>query len=278
MLGAVVRVSGQRFAGCGVVGLLSCSLPRSPLPLEVARAPLPHCTVGGGVGWGARICWGGRPAALSPVPSPAPIAWADGARPSPPSLLVRGPGLRRWRVPPAVAPVGEGVAQRPGEPVVGIRIRDAEHCPPLQESWPRRLPVGPRCPNHCPEDPLVVLRGRPTPRGLLPVPPVPPEDHGIEGRFLIPLVVPEQAQLSHPYTSTSRSRASALRGSGTVSQSRSQGRSPSAPLAGPPCGPCARGARPRPAPRPPSLQPSALAPPSARGGAAGAGVGGVEGG
>ena len=47
MLGAVVRVSGQRLAGCGAVGLPSCSVPPSSLPLEVARAPPPHCTVGG---------------------------------------------------------------------------------------------------------------------------------------------------------------------------------------------------------------------------------------
>ena len=53
--------------------------------------------------------------------------------------------------------------------------------PPLQKSWPRRLPVGPRCPNHRPEDPLVVLRGRPSPRGHLLVPAIPPEQHGIEG-------------------------------------------------------------------------------------------------
>ena len=35
-----------------------------------------------------------------------------------------------------------------------------------------------------------------------------------KGRFLIPLVVPEQAQLSHPYTSTTRGRSSPPRGSG----------------------------------------------------------------
>ena len=85
---------------------------------------------GGGVGQGARLRRGGRPAALSPSHLLAPIALADGARPSPASLLVWGLGLRRWRVPPAVAPVREGVAQSPGEPVVGVRIRDAEHRPP----------------------------------------------------------------------------------------------------------------------------------------------------
>ena len=70
VLGLVVRVSGQRLAGCGAVGLLSRSVPPSSLPSEVARAPLSHCTVGGGVGRGARLRWGGRPASLSPVPPP----------------------------------------------------------------------------------------------------------------------------------------------------------------------------------------------------------------
>ena len=55
------------------------------------------------------------------------------------------------------------------------------HRPPFQEGRPHRLSVGPRRPNHRPEDPLVVLRGCSPPRGYLPVPPVSPEEHGIEG-------------------------------------------------------------------------------------------------
>ena len=72
-----------------------------------------------------------------------------------------------------------------------------------------------------------------------------------KGRFLIPLVVRELAQLSHPYTSTTRGRASSPRLSGTVPQSRSQGPAPPAPRAGSPCSPCAcgTGAVPRPPPR-----------------------------
>ena len=62
VLGAVLRVIGQRLAGSGAVGLLSRSVPPSSLPLEVGRAPLPHCTVGGAVGRRARLRWGGRPA------------------------------------------------------------------------------------------------------------------------------------------------------------------------------------------------------------------------
>ena len=74
MLGAAVWVSGQRMVGCGAVGPPSRSLPRPPLPQEVARAPLSRR--GGGVGRGARLCRGGRPAALSPSHSPAPAVWA----------------------------------------------------------------------------------------------------------------------------------------------------------------------------------------------------------
>ena len=33
--------------------------------------------------------------------------------------------------------------------------------PPSRETWPLRLPVGPPRPNHDPQDPLMVLRGRP---------------------------------------------------------------------------------------------------------------------
>ena len=70
VLGAVVWISGQRLASCGAVGLLSCSVPPSSLPLEVPRAPPPQCRVGRGVGRRARLRWGGRPAALSPVSPP----------------------------------------------------------------------------------------------------------------------------------------------------------------------------------------------------------------
>ena len=76
-----------------------------------------------------------------------------------------------------------------------------------------------------------------------------------KGRFLIPLVVPEQAQLSHPYTFTRRGRASPPRGSGTVSQSLSKGRALSAPLAGPLCGPCPGAGA---ASRPPAAEAAAI--------------------
>ena len=99
-----------------------------------------------------------------------------------------------------------------------------------------------------------------------------------KGRFLIPLVVPDQAQLSHPYTSTTRGRASPLRGSGTVSQSWSEGRAPTAPRAGSPCGPCACGAGA--APRRPAAEAAAIRAGSAPGAGGGwlvPGSGGLRG-
>ena len=265
--GPAARVSGQLLVGCGAVGPPSHWLPPPPLPREVARAPPSRCTVGGAWVGGPGSVRGGRPAALSPSHSPAPAVWDDGAWPSPASPLAWGLGLWRWRVPPAVAPVGEGVAQGPGEPVVGVCIRDAEHSPPLQEGRPRRLSVGPRRPNHRPEDPLVVLRGRRPPRGYLPGLTVPREEHGIEGTAPHPPGGPRAGRaqptvhLHHP-------------GDGLIPQ----GVQDRAPRAGSPSSPCACGAGA--APRPPAAEAAAIraAPPSARGGLAGAGVVGVGGG
>ena len=131
--GAAVRVSGQWLAGCGAAGFAPRSFYPPSLPREVARSHASCRTVGG--------TWvGGQapPATLAHPPS----------GPSPAPLLVWGLGLWRRRVVPAVAPVGEGAAQSPGESVVGVRIRDAEHRSPFQEGRPRRLPVGPRRPDH----------------------------------------------------------------------------------------------------------------------------------
>ena len=95
------------------------------------------------------------------------------------------------------------------------------------------------------------------------------------GRFLIPLVVPELAQLNHAYTSTTRGTTSSPRGSGTVPQSRSQALAPPAPRASSPCGPCTcgAGAAPRPPPTEAIRAGSALGP----GGLAGAGSRGLRG-
>ena len=146
------------------------------------------------------VPWGGRG---SGGPAPPPTLSYPPSGPSPAPPLVWGLGLWRWRVVPAVAPVGEGAAQSPGEPVVGVRIRDAEQRSPFQEGRPRRLPVGPRRPDHRPEEPLMVLWGCPPPRGYLSVSSVSPEEHGIEGPVPRPpggpLVGPAQPPVHLPH-------------------------------------------------------------------------------
>ena len=139
--GVAVRVSGQWLAGCGAAGsppaLVVSALPPAGggEPLSLGRQQSgPSYVVpyrGGGVGRGGQ-----------PPPQNLPYP-PSGPSPAPP--LVWGLGLRRRRVVPAVAPVGEGATQGPGP---GVRIRDAEHRSPFQEGRPRRLPVGPRRPDH----------------------------------------------------------------------------------------------------------------------------------
>ena len=92
------------------------------------------------------------PCSLSGVRGPACRASGHCLRvgTSPAPLLAWGLGLRRRRIPRAVAPVAEGGAQGPGSPVIGLRVRDAEHRPPLQDSRPCWPPVRPSCPNHSP--------------------------------------------------------------------------------------------------------------------------------
>ena len=141
--GAAVRVSGQRLVGCGAVGSPPRSLSPPCLPREVARAPPSRRIMGGAWVGGPGSAGGGVPRHCPPPTLSRP---PSGPSPAPP--LVRGLGLWGWRVSPAVAPPGEGVAQGPGEPVVGVRICSAEHRPPSQEGRPRQLPVGPRRPDH----------------------------------------------------------------------------------------------------------------------------------
>ena len=71
-LGAAVNVSGQ---GCGVVGSPPRSLSLPSLPWEVARAPPSRRIVGGAWVGGPGSARGGRPTALSPPHSLAPIVW-----------------------------------------------------------------------------------------------------------------------------------------------------------------------------------------------------------
>ena len=128
-LGAAVRVSGQRLAGCGAAGSPPRSLSPPSLPREVARSPASRRTVGG--------------------------AWVGGPS-SPPHFLASAV----WAVTRAAACVGVGAVAaagcaggsairrgrcaRPGGASCWRRIRDAEHRSPFQEGRPRRLPVGPR--------------------------------------------------------------------------------------------------------------------------------------
>ena len=68
----------------------------------------------------------------------------------------------------------------------------------------------------------MVLPGHPPPGGTSRFPPSLRRSTASKGRFLIPLVVPEVVQLTHPYTPITRGRASPPRGSGIASQSRTQ--------------------------------------------------------
>ena len=131
--GAAVRVSGQRLAGYEAAGSPPRSLSPPSLTREVARAPSSRRTLGG--------AWVGGPS--SPPHFLASAVWAVTC-----CAACVGAGAVPRRVAPTVAPVGEGAAQGPGEPVVGVCIRDAEHRSPFQEGRPRRLPVGPRRPDH----------------------------------------------------------------------------------------------------------------------------------
>ena len=199
---------------------------------------------------------------MSPSHPLAPIAWADGARPSPASLLVWGLGLRRRRVPPAVAPVGESVAQSLGEPVVGAASVMRSTAPPYRKAGHVGSLSGQAARIIARRTLLWSSGAANPPGGTSRFPPFLRRSTASKGRFLIPLVVPELAQLSLPYTSTTRGRASDPRRSGTVSQSRSQGRPPPAPRAGSPCGQsaCGTGAAPRPPPRRGSGNPRRLRP------------------
>ena len=122
----------------------------------------------------------------------------------------------------------------------------------------------------------MVLRGRSSPRGYLPVPSVPPEEHGIERPVPHPADGPRAGPAQQPVhlhhqgegliTQRVRDRASVPL----------PGPKPPAPRAGAPCGPCAcgAGAASRPLPAEAIRAGSALG----AGGLAGAGVVGVGGG
>ena len=93
-LGQWSAVSGLRGSGPP----LALGAPVLP-PTGGGARPSAALYGGGGFGSGGpATLWGGVPRHCPLSPPPAPIAWADGARPSPPLSLVRGLGLRRWWV------------------------------------------------------------------------------------------------------------------------------------------------------------------------------------
>ena len=166
---------------------------------------------------------------------------------SPAPLLLWGFGLRRWRVPRAVAPVDEGCAQGPGQPDIGLRIRDAEYAPPPPGRQATLAPGRATPPKLRPGGPL---RGPPRPPsppgGTSGFPSSRQRSMASKGWYLM---YPEVGQFSHPYTPSTRGRVSPPRGSRTASQSRTQslralaGRGAhTAPPAGSAPGSCATGA------------------------------------
>ena len=74
--------------------------------------------------------------------------------------------------------------------------------------------------DHGQEDPFLVLLGHPHPQGYFLVAPYLWRSTASKRRFLSPLVVPEVAHLTRPYTAITRDRALPPRGSGIASQSR----------------------------------------------------------
>ena len=143
-----LRDRGRGRGGCSGLGGLGMPwgasrsavqlTPRPPSPLKSEAPCRRSCRASGHGGWD----------------------WLSLAPP-----FARGLGLRRWRVPLAVAPVAEGGAQGPGQPDIGLCVHDAEHRPPFHKGRPLRPPVRPSRSNHGPEDRFVVLWGREPPRG-----------------------------------------------------------------------------------------------------------------
>ena len=158
-----------------------------------------------------------------------------------------GLGLRRWRVPLAVAPEGEALRKARGSELLASASASAS-APPSRKAGhvgalsgvAARITVrrilswsfgASRPPGGTSRFPLTLRRST-----------------APKGRFLIPLVVPEQAGLNHPYTSTTRGRASSLRGSEPC-PSPGPRAGPPLPLApAPPAAPVPAAPAPRPAP------------------------------
>ena len=265
-LGQRLVISGPRVSGAPAPRASArLWLPSSPLP-GVARIPLLRNQRGGGGGCSRSAGPGppgGCPASLviSHPPLPAARDHCRRARPPPAPPLVWGLGLRRRRVPPAVAPVGEGRAQALREPVAGLRVRDAEHPPPPSRKAGHVGSLSGHPAQITARRTLLWSSWATHPLGGTSwFPPSLRRSTASEGRFLIPPVVPDEAQPSHPYTSVTGGGPLPPRGSGIASKSRAQSpRVPSAPVPAPaPAAPAQRHA-----PLPPGEVPSSPAPPSA---------------
>ena len=218
-------------------------LPPSPL---LGAAPVPALVGGGRSGSGGPCLLGGCPGLLVLSQPPLPAAWDHccRARPSPAPPLVLGRGLRRQRVPPAVAPVGEGGAQGPGEPVVGLCISEAEHRPPSPVKPATAAPCPATPPESRPGRPFRGPPGPPTPLGASPG--SPPFSVGAGHRRAgssSPLWSPRGPSPANHTPPPPEGGPRPPRGSRIASLSRAQSpRAPSAPRAGSPCGSCACGA------------------------------------
>ena len=149
-------------------------------------------------------------------------------------------GLRRWRAPRAVAPVGEGGAQGWGSQLLASASVTLSTAPPSRKNGPCWLLVGPAAQITARRTLSWSSRATHPPGGTSRFPSSLRRRTASKGQFINPLVVPEVAHLSHPYTFITRGRASPRRRSGIASQSRSQSPwAPSAPRAGSACSSCA---------------------------------------
>ena len=259
-------VSGQRVRGTPLPRASTCPAPSAHAQLAASppARPWPSRSLGSGItlvlvmsccadcgGGGALRVGGPGPARggdLGRRSAPTPPCSLSGVRgpacresghcrrvwPSPAPLLAWGLGIRRRRVPRAVAPVADGDGQGLGWPEIGLLVFGAEYRPPFRESGPWGHPAG-----------IMAWRtlswssrATPYPGGTSRFPPSLCSGTALKGRFLNPLEVSEVAHFSDPYTSITKKRASPPRGS----QSRAQSL-PSSAGCGPPTAPPAGSAR-----------------------------------
>ena len=278
MLGAAVRVSSQRLAGCGAVGPPLRSLPPPSLPREVARAPLSRCTVGGAWVGGPGSARGGAPRHHPPPTLPRLLSGPTGHGRHLCRCLRGGWGCggggfrrreRQW--------VRASRKARGSQLLASASVMRSTATPPRKAGHVASL-----------SDHAARYTARRTlswstgaahpPMGYLPVPPVPLEEHGIEGPVPHPPGGPRAGPAQPPVHLHHQGDGLIPQGVRDRAQVPVPGPGPPAPRAGSPCGACAWGASAAPcspAPRQPSSVP---APPSARGGLAGAWVVGVGGG